>query len=36
MFLSVFEIVLDAYIVWKQCCLVCGNFEVMIGVRVVE
>ena len=33
-FLGVFDAVLDAYIVWKKCRIVCGNFEQMIGVRV--
>jgi hypothetical protein len=31
-----FDVVLDAFIVWKQYRIVCGNFEVMIGVRVMK
>lgn len=33
-FLGSFDAALDAYIVWKQCCLVYVIFKVMIGVRV--
>jgi hypothetical protein len=36
MFLGVFDTVFAAFIVWKQCRIVCGNFEVMIGVRVMK
>jgi hypothetical protein len=36
MFLGFLDVVLDAYTVWKQCRIVCGNFEQMIGIRVVE
>ena len=34
MFLGVFDAVLNAHIVGKKRCRVCGSFELMIGVRV--